>query len=170
MAGKETRGGEAPAAEQNPAQPPEVMRLVGELSHLFRGEVRRACGENGVPYGYRALLFHLARCDGQTQRELAEKTGLRAATVSVTVEKMERDGYVKRTQDSADKRGKRVYLTEKGKEVDRRNREKVDRLEKQFASAISREERQTLSLLLEKIMRGYETAIGRAEEGGDGER
>ena len=141
--------------DERKSEAPEAMRLVGELSRLFRHELRRACEENGVPLGYRGLLFHLARQDGQTQRELAEKTGLKAATVSVTIEKMERDGIVLRRQDQFDRRAVRVFLTKKGREIDDRTKEKVDALEKQFSSLITESERAELSMLLTKIIDGY---------------
>ena len=145
----------------------EAMRLVGELSRLFRGELRRACGENGVPLGYRGLLFHLGKEDGQTQKALAEKTGLKAATVSVTIEKMERDGYVARRRDGSDGRMMRVFLTEKGQEIDRKNKEKVDELEKQFSAVLTEEERSALAGLLHKVIEGYKAQSGK-REGRDG--
>ena len=143
---------------------PEVMRLVGQLARLFKGEVRRACGENGVPVGYRGVLFHLGHCDGQTQKALADKIGLQPATVSITLDKMERDGYVLRQRGGADGREKRVYLTEKGKEIDRRTKEKIDALEKQFGALINGDERAQLAALLQKVIDGYLAQTKQAQD------
>ena len=140
----------------------EMMRLVGELSRLFRCEVRRDCEKNGVPVGYRGVLFHLAREGGQTQKELSEKTGVRPASMSVTIDKMQRDGYVYREKDALDARVVHVFLTEKGEQLDRRNRERVGQLEKRFSSVVSPEERETLTKLLQKVINGY-----LAQSGGD---
>lgn len=134
---------------------PDAMRLIGRVSYLLREEIRRACSENGLPLGYRALLFHIGAKEGQTQKELAEKTGLRPATVSVTIEKMERDGFVTRFRDDKDKRVIRVLLTDKGQEIDRSNRKKVEALEREFSGVLDEGEKSELSRLLYKIIDGY---------------
>ncbi len=134
---------------------PAMMMLVNELSRFFRREMRKVCEENGVPLGYRSLLFHLARNNGCNQKLLSERTGLKPSTVSITVEKMERDGYVRRERNCLDSRAVNVFLTEKGLDIDRKNKEKVDQLERQFEENITNEERRTVVVILEKVMRGY---------------
>ena len=143
---------------------PEMMRLINDLSRMFHKEMRKVCEENGVPVGYRSILFHLARRDGVVQKELAEMTGLKASTVSIALDKMERDGYIRRARDEGDGRAVRVYLTPKGLEIDKKNKQRFDELEAQFSSVFEEEERAQLIALLKKAAAGCARISG--EENG----
>ncbi|MBQ8215868.1 MAG: MarR family transcriptional regulator [Clostridia bacterium] len=135
--------------------PKEIMFLVNHLSRIFQQEMRKVCEENGVPAAYRNLLFHLVHNDGCSQRLLAEKTGLKPSTISITLDKMEHDGYVSRERNSMDQRAVKVFLTEKGMKIDRANRERIAELDALFSSTVTPEEKAQLILLLEKVMKGY---------------
>lgn len=132
-----------------------MMMVVNDLSRCFRREMRKVCEDNGVPVGYRNLLYYLAENNGCNQRLLSEKTGLKPSTVSIAIEKMERDGYVSRERNCLDSRAMNVHLTEKGLDIDRMNKKRVEELEKQFSEKITPEERQTVIEILDKVMRGY---------------
>ena len=90
-----------------------------------------------------------------SQKELVEKTELKPSTVSIALDKMERDGYIERRRDGKDGRVILVCLTDKGKEINRKNKEKVDVLEQQFAATVTAEEEKELARLLTKLLRGY---------------
>lgn len=137
------------------APPREIMFLVNHLSRIFHREMRKVCEENGVPMGYRSLLFHLAHHDGCSQRELAQKAGLQPSTVSITLDKMERDGYILREKSADDQRAIKLHLTEKGKNIDRLNRERIAVLDECFSSTVTLEEKELLISLLEKVIKGY---------------
>ena len=111
--------------------------------------------ENRVPVGYRSLLFYLGHHNECSQKELVEKTELKPSTVSIALDKMERDGYIERRRDGKDGRVILVCLTDKGKEINRKNKEKVDVLEQQFAATVTAEEEKELARLLTKLLRGY---------------
>lgn len=134
---------------------PEMMLLINELSKMFRHETRKVCEENGVPVGYRSLLFHLGHHDGISQRDLAAMTGLKASTVSIALDKMDRDGYITREKSATDGRAVRVFLTDKGNDINRKNKEKIDQLEILFADTVNDEEYGQMMMLLEKIIRNY---------------
>ena len=59
------------------------------------------------------VIFALNMQSGPTQRELAEKIGVESPTLVPIIDKMEKDGYVKRKHDSKDRRIKRIYATAK---------------------------------------------------------
>lgn len=92
----------------------EPMMVVNDLCKIFCGEMRAVFDEAGIPSGYRQLLRELNREDGLTQSELCDRTRLSAPTVSLTLRKMEADGYVMRRTDMRDGRAVRVFLTENG--------------------------------------------------------
>lgn len=131
--------------------PPEempIMMLVNELSRLFHHRMRAEDEKIGMQEGYRHLLFHLSREDNLTQLDLVRRAHLKAPTVSVSLRKMEDAGLVTRSTDPDDQRQTRVLLTEKGRELDARMRENIQKTEILFAEGLSDEEQQNLKSLL----------------------
>jgi DNA-binding MarR family transcriptional regulator len=61
-----------------------------------------------------SLLDHLDEMDPTTVNELARHMGVTAATMSLALDRLERQGFVMRTRDSADRRRVHVRLTSAG--------------------------------------------------------
>ena len=99
----------------------------------------------------RLIMMHLARNDNITQLDLVRATHLKAPTVSVCLQKMEAEGYVARKSDEQDMRAMRVFLTEKGREIDRRVISKIREQEQRISDCLTAEEKNTLLELLSKI-------------------
>ena len=89
--------------------------LIKEISNLYALRIRIEAENLGIKNAYRTLLSQLYLKDGGTQLSLAEKTGMKAPTISITLRKMEKDGLVDRVVDEKDLRKTHVYLTEKGR-------------------------------------------------------
>lgn len=142
-----------------PFQPTPMMQII-HLSKLFRDQLRRASEEAGVPGGYRAILMELSHIESATQYELAKRTHLTAPTVSVTLQKMEHDGYITRTPDANDLRQMRVALTEKGKAAEADNRARANALEQTLLAGLTDEERAQLSALLSTMETNLHQALG----------
>ena len=142
-----------------PFQPTPMMQII-HLSKLFRDQLRRASEEAGVPGGYRAILMELSHLESATQYELAKRTHLTAPTVSVTLQKMEHDGYITRTPDENDLRQMRVSLTEKGKAAEADNRARANALEQTLLAGLSENERAQLSALLSTMETNLHQTVG----------
>ncbi len=132
---------------------PTPMMLINDCSRQFRHRMRKFADDAGVPDGYRALLMHLAYAkargeDTITQYELAKHTHLTPPTVSVTLQKMERDGYITRVPDETDMRQMRVALTDKGLAVDRANHQKAVEIEGIATAGLSESDLAELTRLL----------------------
>ena len=139
---------------------PTPMMQIIHLSKLFRDQLRRASEEAGVPCGYRMILMELSHLESATQYELARRTHLTAPTVSVTLQKMEHDGYITRTPDEKDLRQMRVSLTEKGKAAEADNRARANALEQTLLGDLSPEERQQLTALLTSMEDSLHQTVG----------
>lgn len=73
----------------------------------------------GLYRGQPNLLFALWEKDGQSKKELSENIGRKAATITKMVGRLENNGFVESRRDAEDSRVSRVYLTEKGKSVEK---------------------------------------------------
>jgi MarR family transcriptional regulator, organic hydroperoxide resistance regulator len=64
-----------------------------------------------------SVLDHLDELDPMTLNGLARHMGVTAATMSVTIDRLERKGYVARVRDAGDRRRVNVRLTAAGVRV-----------------------------------------------------
>jgi DNA-binding MarR family transcriptional regulator len=56
--------------------------------------------------------------DGVNQETMAKKLLFNKATIARAIDKLEREGYVSRTQDEKDGRANLIFLTPKGREIE----------------------------------------------------
>ncbi|MBR7185093.1 MAG: MarR family transcriptional regulator [Clostridia bacterium] len=97
---------------------PNGPMLIHEITHLFQERMRRTTTEPlQTQNSCRLILRSLARMEGCTQLDLVKATHLKPPTVSVTLKKLEDNGFVRREADVRDMRAIRVYLTEKGRDL-----------------------------------------------------
>jgi len=97
----------------------EIDALLGfqviRLCKAHRQRMEEALNQLGLHVGQELLLLHLWKEDGVPQSQLAEAMGVDISTITKTVQRMERTGLLKRSQDAEDARISRVYLTEQGR-------------------------------------------------------
>jgi DNA-binding MarR family transcriptional regulator len=127
------------------------VSLSIDIAKLFDTQMRVEMLKNGMKASYRQLLRPLSTKDGVTQLDLVRVTKLKAPTISTTLRNMETDGLVRRETDKEDARATRVYITEKGREIDKKIRSSNVRLERSFLSGLSEDEKEQLTSLLNKI-------------------
>lgn len=128
-----------------------AMMEIGDISKMFFDILRIKSEEAGISHGYRNVIFHLSRHDDLTQSELTRMAHLSAPSVSVTVDKMERDGLVERRADEHDGRQSRISLTEAGREADKRMHEIMRDTESSALGGLDEDELTELKKLLVKL-------------------
>ena len=140
------------------------MVLINDLSRLLWNNVRKHGMEHPISQkSGQLILLELAKRDGRTQLDLANATNLKAPTISVSLQKLEKEGYVSRRPDEYDLRATRVFLTEKGRELDNTIKGYIRREESLATSNLTEEESETLVKLLLKIRENL-VGSGREEE------
>ncbi|MFY1685231.1 MarR family winged helix-turn-helix transcriptional regulator [Micromonospora sp. WMMD730] len=92
-------------------------RLLSVAGHLVDQHWGRYLAEHHglTPAGMR-VLFTLNHLDDATHRDVADRCFVRPATLTGIVDTLERDGFVERRRDEADRRSVRLALTDKGRE------------------------------------------------------
>ena len=90
---------------------------IGLLSRLFDRRLQEVLKAHGVAPGQFAPLVMLFEQDGLTQAELCRRINVEQPTMANTLERMERDGLVRRKADSEDRRRAHVFLTARAKEM-----------------------------------------------------
>ena len=145
--------GKAPETDETFADHKKTpMQLINDITRMMGNKIRSNGEEH--PIGQksgRLLLMELARRDGRTQLDLVHATHLKAPTISVALQKLEKEGYVSRRPDEYDLRATRVFLTEKGRELDNKIRKRIHEEETEAMKNLTDSECETLMRLLTKI-------------------
>ena len=119
---------------------PTPLMVVNEISKIFTRTVRENDGTKSLPDSERAILFYLSKEEVMTQLDLSERTHLKPPTISVSLAKLERKGYVYREVGMDDARKTYVRLTEKGMEMDKRTMDEIHKLDESAARKLSQED------------------------------
>jgi len=85
--------------------------LIGRISRAHRNRALAALSSLGLHPVQELILLQLWEEEGITQSQIAERLGIEAPTVTKILQRLERNGFVKRCQDEDDARISRVYLT-----------------------------------------------------------
>lgn len=128
----------------------EVEKLVREVNRLHFTVFHQTLSQFGLGKGQPPILKHLSQNDGCKQTEIARFEHLTAATVTVMLQTMEKNGLVERRSDENDLRIMRVYITDKGREVQKKCDEAIKEMEKKIYEGFTREEIECFRVLLAK--------------------
>ena len=112
--------------------------------------------ELGIYPGQIPVLGLLAYKDGLSQREIAEHLRIKPPTVNVTVQRLEKAGFLYREADEKDQRISRIYMTEKGKQAKESGMKKVQDNEKILLDGFSEEDLCLLRRFLDQITENIE--------------
>lgn len=89
----------------------EEKDLLAAISHLSRVMRRTPQEGDALSYNAHRILHLVMENDGIRSTELAELAGIRPASLTDALDRLEKHGFVTRQKDAADSRVKRVYIT-----------------------------------------------------------
>lgn len=116
---------------------------LADVSKMILDVLREAAENSGIVSSYRPFLFHLSKnLNGLTQSELVELIHFKAPTVSLTLQKMEYEGLIKKEIDLNDQRVTRIYLTDKGKSLDAKVKKIHDDVENYLSNLFNNKEKE----------------------------
>ena len=127
------------------------LSMFMRIDRRFMGKCFGQMQELGIYPGQIPVLGLLAYKDGLSQREIAEHLRIKPPTVNVTVQRLEKAGFLFRKADEKDQRISRIYLTEKGKQTKERGMKRIEENEKILLDGFSDTELCLLRRFLEQI-------------------
>jgi len=86
--------------------------ILNDVARLMRTTFDRRVRALGLTRSQWWVLNHLFRHDGVTQSELADVLEIEKATLGRLLDRLEQKGWIRREADAADRRAKRIHLTE----------------------------------------------------------
>jgi DNA-binding MarR family transcriptional regulator len=149
--------------------PGELNHLFIAASHLHFRRTHSRFTEFGLGEGQPRVLWQLSKGDGISQAEIGRRCNLEPATVTVTLCRMEKSGFVLRLPDGQDLRVTRVWLTDAG----RRMQELVERMhleiEDECFAGFGHAEMEQLKGFLERMRQNMKQAEGDCAGKGEGD-
>ncbi len=125
--------------------------LSYEISHIIRQRFNKAAEPLGFTHAQWRALVHLSENQNCRQIDLAEILEIKPITLVKQIDLLEEAGLVRRNKDSEDRRAYRLELLPKAHAVMQQLWEIADAVEAQALRALTTEEQQTLTALLERI-------------------
>ncbi|MDB7087194.1 MarR family winged helix-turn-helix transcriptional regulator [Enterococcus mundtii] len=129
----------------------EIRMGLDDISSQLRRNYSESLRELNLYVGQDNLLRRLWAGDGITQIELSECLKCEPPTVSNTVKSLEHNGFIYRQRDEHDGRVMRIFLTDKGKEVEEAVNLKWKEHQDKLLKSISEEERLLLRDLINRM-------------------
>ena len=159
--------GAAGAATSAPADPALAADLYAFVVYLHKNataDLFEALGALDVTMSQTKLLQKLEHADGElTLKQAAEMLLLSLPAVSRAVDDLVRRGMVERHEDVADRRMKRIRLTEAGRAIIAKlNGARLQGLE-EFTTTLQDDERDALVGALERLLKRPDMAACRPE-------
>ncbi len=113
--------------------------LLNELSFLLRREFERRLQRQriGLTRAQWRILRRVADHEGLTQRELAEIMHLKPATIGRHIERLQADGWIRRTRDTRDARAWRLAVQSKAWRTLERMQTVADRLRGEYFAGLA---------------------------------
>lgn len=140
---------------------------VNYLSRLVRRRFNEVIAEEGLFSGQQDILFAIVDNEGVTSSKLSSMAGVSAATISVSVKRMEKAGFIIKKADENDARISRLYPTKKARALPENIRYKMNALEETLCSGMSREDVLRFSSYLQLAIKNLCEQSGQCLAGGD---
>lgn len=127
---------------------------LGALSRRITRSYKDSIASIGLTHVQFFMLIALYEEDGLLSSQLADKTALDRSTATGLLDRLERDGWIERKADRADRRIVRIHLTPKALEQRTAIITTYEEINGHFLKKYSDEEWQQLQLLLGRLEEG----------------
>lgn len=133
-----------------------IQYFMGQIIHAHGKCFFGAASEMGIHPGQIPILGVLSEQDGVTQNWLVKKLGNKPSTVTVSLQRLEKNGLVRREPDEKDQRKMRIYLMDEGKKAVERAQNMMAKMEKQMVKGMSEAEVCLLKRFLKQMILNLE--------------
>ncbi|WP_096199581.1 MarR family winged helix-turn-helix transcriptional regulator [Bacillus sp. FJAT-45350] len=130
----------------------DIRQSLDKISFQMRRDYSESLRELNLYVGQDNLLFRLWQEEGVTQMQLCEHLKCEPPTVTNMVKSLEQNGFIYRKRDEQDARIMRIFLTDKGKELEKPVGFKWEQQQEKLLHSFLPEER----LLLRDFMKRME--------------
>lgn len=133
----------------------KLYELNGRLTslHLMRRiSIQKETDAIGLYFGQLPILEYIKRNENCTQREIADKLHVTAASIALSTKRLQKAGMIKKITDEDNLRCNKLSITEKGLEITEKGRKIFDALDEKMYQGFSEEELEDLYNYLNRLI------------------
>ncbi|MBR6643371.1 MAG: MarR family transcriptional regulator [Lachnospiraceae bacterium] len=123
-----------------------------KIAREHRKIVEKRISDLGIHPSQHHFLMHIAKNGACTQNSIAEAMEISAATVAVSLKKLEKGGYIEKQTSPEDGRSNRIALTVKGEEVVERSKFLFEEVDAEMFSSLTEEQQEQFHGFLEQVI------------------
>lgn len=124
---------------------------IGRLQRAAHVYFKHRFGELGLGHAQGITLHHICRHNGMDQLALLDKVRLDKSSLTSQLQKLEENGYITREADPADRRAKRIVITDKTRAIEAELHDIFASWTRILTEGLNDSECDTLITLLDKL-------------------
>lgn len=135
---------------------PQYFAIVEKLDKLFlwkRIVFYKTSHHSGLYQGQLPILEYILQNEGCTQKEIADKLRVSAASIASSTKRLQKAGMIQKKIDESNLRRNMLYITEKGIATTENCRKEFDRFHESFFRSFSDEELELFIGFLDRFIR-----------------
>lgn len=132
--------------------------LIGRKVNIFTNRINRKINKEVAEYGITGIqsmilgfVYHKSQNRDVFQKDIEEVFDIRRSSVTSVLQLMEKNGYIERVSVSEDARLKKIILTKKGLQIQKKVHESIIKIEKYLMDELSDDEMYILIHLLDRL-------------------
>lgn len=129
----------------------EILREIGMIARSLDSIANIEFKECNLTKGQYLYVIRIYENPGIIQEELSDMIKVDKTTISHAIKKLEKDGFIEKIQDENNKKIKRLYISEKGKESYDFIKRENDYSNKIALKGLSQKEAEEIEKLLKKV-------------------
>ncbi|MFP7176326.1 MarR family winged helix-turn-helix transcriptional regulator [Priestia filamentosa] len=134
----------------------DVLREIGMIARALDSISNIEFKEHNLTKGQYLYLVRICEHPGIIQEKLAEMIKVDRTTAARSIKKLETEGFIEKKDDHHNKKIKKLFPTEKGREVYPFLRREGDHSEKVALTGFSEQEREEVFQLVQRIRKNIE--------------
>jgi len=141
------------------------VEIEYKLAEIVKLLTQRIIGMRSEPLGARfsdlslRQIYYLeviAELENPTPTELAKKMGLSKPSISTAMDKLNREGYVRKVPSTQDRRSYHIQLTQKGSQVSSEHEAVHRNIAQRLLANLDQAEAEQLARLMDKIIQSIQ--------------
>lgn len=129
--------------------------LVNHVARLFAKGLQDRIAPLGIVIGQFPVLLELWQGDGVSQKDLLKSIDVEQATLANTLNRMERDGLIRRTKHPADGRTQQIWLTDHARALRDAAYQSANDQNASALKVLTRAERVQFNEIMRKLIAGF---------------
>ena len=134
----------------------EIVFSLGRFNREHRNRIHEIMESEGLFYGQLPILEVVKKLGSCTQKEISKELCVTPPSVTTSVKRLVKKGYLEKKIDEHDLRNTRITITERGLQKTIACRKKFDELDNQAFSALTDEECVLFKTFIDRLIHSIE--------------